>query len=161
MRNEKFIAGMRRITYPVCIISARANGKKLAITVSSVTSVSVEPPTLLVCINNLSSMAKALLRGSLLNVNFLSSKQRTLADICADKNKAGMRFSSDEWLYDSSGTPYVDQSEMVAFCEVDNIVSQTSHKVAFLRVLTVILPPLEKPSPLLYQNGSYINLIEN
>lgn len=40
MMKETFIAGMRRMTVPVCIVSACENGKKLAITVSSVISVS-------------------------------------------------------------------------------------------------------------------------
>jgi flavin reductase (DIM6/NTAB) family NADH-FMN oxidoreductase RutF len=46
--KEIFIAGMRRIARLVFILSACVNGKKLTITVSSVTSVLIEPPTLLV-----------------------------------------------------------------------------------------------------------------
>lgn len=161
MIQENFTAAMSRIAYPVCIISARANGKKLAITVSSVTSVSVEPPTLLVCINNSSSMAKAVLKGSPLNVNFLSSKQRTLAELCADKHKTGMRFSSDAWLCDSSDTPYLDQCELVAFCKVDDISVQHTHIVAFLTVKKVITSHLEHPDPLIYQNRSYVNINGN
>jgi|MDSY01.2.fsa_nt_gb flavin reductase (DIM6/NTAB) family NADH-FMN oxidoreductase RutF len=161
MMKETFITGMRRIAYPVCIVSACANGKKLAITVSSVTSVSIEPPTLLVCINNSSSMAKAVRKGSLLNVNFLNSTQSTLSDICANKNKADMRFSSNEWLYDPSGTPYVDQCEMVAFCEVDNVVIQSTHSVAFLAVAKVNVSQITQSDPLIYHNGSYLNIKQN
>jgi flavin reductase (NADH) len=159
--KEVFIAGMRRIAYPVCILSACVNGKKLAITVSSVTSVSIEPPTLLVCINNASSMAKAVCKESRLNVNFLNATQRTLSDICADKTKADMRFSSNEWLYDSSGTPYIDQCEMVAFCEVDNIVIQSTHTVAFLTVTKANVSQISQSAPLIYHNGSYVNIKGN
>ena len=123
---------MNRIVFPVCIVSAYANGKKLAITVSSITSVSIKPTRLLVCINNSSSMAKTVHEGSLININFLSSKQRTLSYMCADKNKTDLRFSSNQWLYESSGTPYLGQCEMVVFCKVGNIVVQSTHILAFL-----------------------------
>lgn len=63
--------------------------------------------------------------------NFLNTTQRTLSDICADKTKADMRFSSNEWLYEPRSTPYLNQCEMIAFCEVDNIVIQFTHTVAF------------------------------
>jgi flavin reductase (DIM6/NTAB) family NADH-FMN oxidoreductase RutF len=85
-------------------------------------------------------MAKAVRKGSRLNVNFLYATQRTLSDIWADKTKADMQFSRNEWLFDSSGTPYIDQCEMVAFCEVDNIVIQSTHTVAFLTVTKAICP---------------------
>lgn len=161
MIHEDFIAGMRRIAYPVCIVSSCANGKNLAITVSSVTSVSVEPPSLLVCINKSSSMAQAISKESFLNVNFLNYSQRDLADICADKNKADVRFSNNAWLYDSNGSPYLDQCEMVAFCEVDSFVSQATHFVAFLSVKKVNMSDLNHLNPLIYQNRSYINIKDN
>ena len=159
--KETFIAGMRRLAYPVCIVSACANKKKLAITVSSVTSVSIEPPTLLVCINNSSSMAKAVHKGFAVNVNFLNSKQSSLSDICADKNKTDLRFSSNQWLHDSSGTPYLDQCEMVAFCEVDNVVIQSTHRVVFMTVAKVNTSQQKYPDPLIYQDGSYVSIKRN
>ena len=106
-------------------------------------------------------MLKALRKGSLLNVNFLNSTQSTLADICATKNKADMRFSSNEWLYDQRGTPYVDQCEMVAFCEVNNVVIQLTHSVAFLDVAEVNVSQITQSDPLIYHNGSYLNIKQN
>lgn len=158
MIKQNFVMGMRRIAYPVCVVSACENAKKLAITVSSVTSVSIEPPVLLVCINNSSSMAKAVHKTSLINVNFLNFSQSILSDICADKNKADMRFSNSEWLYDSNGTPYLDQCEMVAFCEVKDVVIQSTHQVAFLSVVKVNASSLKHPNPLIYHDGSYVKI---
>ncbi len=158
MIEENFIMGMRRTAYPVCIVSAFEGRKKLAITVSSVTSVSVEPPTLLVCINNSSSMAKAIYSGSFVNVNFLNSQQSALANICADKNKSDVRCSSRDWLSDSNGTPYLSECEMVAFCETGNVLIQSTHKVAFLSVGKVIVSCSKYPDPLIYQNRSYVKI---
>ena len=158
MIHKDFIEGMRRIAYPVCIVSACANENNLAITVSSVTSVSVDPPSLLVCINKSSSMARAISNKSLINVNFLNYSQRDLAEICADKDRADTRFSNDAWLYDSNGSPYLDKCEMVAFCEVDSFVSQGTHFVAFLSVKKVNMSDVNRLNPLVYQNRSYVNI---
>ena len=57
--KAEFIKAMRKLVYPVSIISTQVGGNKFAITVSSVTSVSIEPPSLLVCINRESSFAGA------------------------------------------------------------------------------------------------------
>lgn len=156
--REAFVSGMRRIAYPVCILSGCANGNKYAITVSSVTSVSIEPPTLLVCVNNASSMAQAVQKWAPLNINFLSTRHRALSDICSDKSKADVRFSSNEWLYDSNGIPYVAQCEMVAFCEVSKTLIQGTHTVAFLTVRKAAVSSNTQSAPLMYHNGSYVGI---
>ena len=50
--QDNFRLAMRRYIYSVSIMSNRDNGENTnAITVSSVTSISMDPPSLLICIN--------------------------------------------------------------------------------------------------------------
>ena len=51
--QDNFRLAMRRYVYSVSILSNKdSDGNSNAITVSSVTSISMDPPSLLVCINN-------------------------------------------------------------------------------------------------------------
>lgn len=93
--KETFTKMMRTLTYPVCIASAACNTNRYAITVSSVTSVSLDPPSLLVCINKSSSITEDLRIGGQLNINFVSSEQKETASICSSKESANKRFDND------------------------------------------------------------------
>ena len=69
--RDTFIGALRNVVYPVSIVSSSGEDKKYAITVSSVTSVSIDPPSLLVCINKNSSFIDSIANDSFMNINFL------------------------------------------------------------------------------------------
>lgn len=153
-----FTSGMRRIVYPVCIASSVHNKTNMAITVSSVTSVSIDPPTILVCINSKSSMSKSIKKNAYVNISFLNFSQRELASVCSSKDKSEERFNSEDWLYDQRKISYVKNSEMVAFCMVSKVVKYATHKVAFLSVNDVKCSKTLNSEPLLYSNGKYCKI---
>ena len=157
--TESFTQGMRRIAYPVCIAASAHKGKKLAVTVSSVTSVSIDPPTLLVCINMLSSMITVIKTNSLININFLSASQSDIAEICSQKNNADVRFKHDQWRYDKNMIPFLAGSEMIAFCKVSNVVKHATHAIAMLSIIDVCYDQRVKADPLLYKNGRYLGSV--
>jgi flavin reductase (DIM6/NTAB) family NADH-FMN oxidoreductase RutF len=156
--KETFIKMMRNLAYPVCIASATYNNNRYAITVSSVTSVSLDPPSLLVCINKSSSITEALRIGAQLNINFLSPGQKEIASICSSKESANKRFDNDLWDIDVNDVPFLKNSNAVASSEVVNIVEHRTHMIVILSVDRVILNDGRQPDPLLYCNGSYLNI---
>jgi flavin reductase (NADH) len=156
--KESFIEAMRHLVYPVSIVSSRLKGAKLAITVSSVTSVSANPPSLLVCINKESTMAKTIETGSFLNVSFLNPAQTAIASICSSKDKVHERFEYDQWLEDANKTPYLEESEAVVFCQVVNLLEHATHKIIILAVKDVSANSGQNPNPLLYCNREYTQL---
>ena len=156
--KAEFIRAMRKLVNPVSIVSTQKDGNKFAITVSSVTSVSIEPPSLLVCINRESSFAGVLVDGALLNINFLSPKQKSIASICASKEKVKERFSNEQWSIDRNGIPYLRQSESVAFCKVASIFNSHTHLVVIAELQSIIVSDTDKPNPLLYCNGDYLEI---
>ena len=63
--QDNFRLAMRRYVYSVSILSNKDfDGNSNAITVSSVTSISMDPPSLLVCINKNSRIHNSLTVGS-------------------------------------------------------------------------------------------------
>ncbi len=156
--KAEFLKAMRKLVLPVSIVSTLKDGNKFAITVSSVTSVSIDPPSLLVCINRGSSFAGALEEDWPLNINFLNPKQKSIASICSSKEKVNERFSNDQWSSDHNGIPYLGQSESVAFCKVASIVNHQTHLIVIAEVQEIIVAGRDRPNPLLYCNGDYLEI---
>ena len=156
--NNGFVDGMRRIVYPVCIASSVHEEVGVSMTVSSVTSVSIEPPTLLVCLNRSSSMAACAEVGRLININFLCGSHEKLAKVCSSKESKRNRLDSDLWKYDKNKLPYIENSEMTAFCTVSKIVSHATHLIVIVSVNDVICSSDPRAEPLLYQSGKYLTI---
>ena len=156
--KEKFLEMMRNLAYPVCIASASFDNNRYAITVSSVTSVSLDPKSLLVCINKNSSLTKAVRTGGKLNINFLSPAQQEIASICSSKESADGRFDNDLWEVDVNDQPFLKKSNAVAFCEIANIVDYGTHRVVILAVDKVVSSVNCEHGPLLYYRGDFLNI---
>lgn len=156
--QEEFVSAMSHLAYPVSIVSSQANENRFAITVSSVTSVSVEPPSLLICINKVSSIAETIVIGSFININFLRPEQKSIASICSSKEKAGERFKYDAWAQDKNNTPYLEDSASIAFCSVMDTIEYATHIIAILNVDDVTINQSKNLDPLLYSNRKFIQL---
>ena len=104
--QDNFRLAMRRYIYSVSILSNKdEEGNSNAITVSSVTSISMEPPSLLVCINKNSRIHDTLKEGSKFCINLLSKDQEELSNICSDENKYDERFNDNNW--NSNNVPFL------------------------------------------------------
>ena len=68
--TNKFRLGMRNFVYSVSVVSNYHQGKINAITVSSVTSVSLDPPSVVVSVNKKSSVHPSLISDSIFCYTF-------------------------------------------------------------------------------------------
>ena len=82
--KKGFLASMRGITSTVCVISAKSSNEKHAMTAISVTSLSIDPPSMLVCINKEASIHGLISKDSSFCINTLSSNQKDIAEICGN-----------------------------------------------------------------------------
>lgn len=153
--EHKFKALLNSLVYPVCIISGiDEKGSPKAITVSSVTSVSFSPQSLLACINKGSSFHEVLSKGSKLNLSFLNSNQSNIAKICSTKKE---RFDNDFWDFDINDIPSVKDALGNILCNVSNIVDHGTHVISILDVIKIDFQDKNNKS-LLYGNRSYIKI---
>ena len=80
--QDNFRQAMRRYIYSVSIMSNKDDeGDLNAITVSSVTSISMDPPSLLICINKSARIHDTLRIGSKFCINLLNKDQEDLSNI--------------------------------------------------------------------------------
>ena len=126
--KDNFRLAMRRYIYSVSILSNKdAEDNLNAITVSSVTSISMEPPSLLVCINKDSRIHDTLKEKSKFCINLLNKDQEKLSDICSDENKYSERFNDKNW--DINMIPFLKNAQANIFCKVDKLTSYHTHTI--------------------------------
>ncbi len=126
--QDNFRLAMRRYIYSVSIMSNKDdNGNSNAITVSSVTSISMDPPSLLICINKSSRIHDTLQIGSKFCINLLKKDQEELSNICWDEESYEERFNNENW--DTEEIPFLSNAQANIFCKVDKLTSYHTHTI--------------------------------
>ena len=153
MPKEQFLIAMRYLAASVSVVSAKdSNGKPYAMTASSVTSLTIEPPAILVCVNKNASIHDALQPGAEMCVNILSNAQQDISNLCSSKDSDIKRFDNDYWNKDEA--PFLKDAQSNIFVQVDEIVSYHSHSIIISKVLSV--KNAESFNTLIYADGGYL-----
>ncbi len=150
--------GMRRLPSGVSVVSAQApNGRKFAMTASSVTSVSDNPPSLLVCVNQNARICPILVEGQRFAISILGQNHEAISVLCATGDQGERRFNLGKWLVAPDQTPYLQDAEAVFECEVDLVQPYGTHHIVVGKIIAVRVAS-SGPAPLIYLDGSYRNL---
>ncbi|PCK09019.1 MAG: flavin reductase [Alteromonadaceae bacterium] len=148
--------GMRYLASGVCIITAQMpDGERVAMTASSVTSVSDNPPSLLVCVNQQAKLDMALTHTDKFNVNILSRDQEDLSNNCARPSQGDSRFQSGNWVKDSNSDIYYLEDALAVFlCEKKKVVAHGTHNIYIGDIWKVHVSD-GSSNILVYANGAY------
>ena len=150
--QDNFRLAMRRYIYSVSIMSNKDdNGNLNAITVSSVTSISMDPPSLLICINKTSRIHDSLQIGSKFCINLLKKDQEDLSNICSDEESYEKRFNDENW--NIKETPFLTNAQANIFCKVDKLTSYHTHTI--IVGLVENANHIDEISTLTYVDGNY------
>lgn len=151
-------AGMRRLASGVCVLSTRTGDEDdFAMTVSSVTSVSDNPASLLVCINKqVSQQGHLSTLGNTFAINILAAEHEDVSNLCAGRHEEKNRFSIGDWAHTPEGVPYLRDSLAVFFCRVDMASVYGTHHIVVGLIHDVLVG--EERDPLLYLNSRYARL---
>lgn len=154
--STDFRGAMRQLTGGVSVITA-GRGKDISgMTVTSVSSLSVEPATLIVSINREASSWPLVKRHSFFGVNILASDQIDIAERFTGKGglKGAARFAGAEWVTRVSGVPLLVGALAAIDCEVEDIIERHSHAIVIGRVLDLQLST--RTAALAYWQGQYV-----
>jgi 3-hydroxy-9,10-secoandrosta-1,3,5(10)-triene-9,17-dione monooxygenase reductase component len=124
-------------------------------TANAISSVSLDPPLLLVCLRDDSRTLAALLDARRFGVNVLHQGQQALAHRFArrDASWAGVGFR----LGESAGVPLLDGALATLECDLHEIADGGDHRIVVGRVLAVDHPD-EHAAPLLFYRGDFTGL---
>lgn len=151
-------AGMRRLAAGVSIISAVDHqGTRYAMTASSVTSVSDNPPSLLICINQNARICPALTVGETFAINVLGQTHTDVSIVCSTGDQGDKRFDVGHWSLTPTNTPILADAEAVFECTVDLVQAYGTHHIVVGRINSVIVSA-SAADPLIYCDGGYRRL---
>ena len=151
-----FRNAMRQLSGGVSVITA-GKGKDISgMTVTSVSSLSVDPPSLIVSLNRESSSWPLVKRYGFFGVNILTSDQVEIAERFTGKGglKGADRFAGAQWTARASGVPLLEDALAAIDCEVEDIVERHSHAIVIGRVLDVAVSA--RTAALAYWQGRYV-----
>ena len=144
---EAFQMAMRNLAATLTLVTTCEDGRRHGMPATAVSSLSMDPPSLLVCINRSASMHGPTLRCGRFCVNLLAADQALMCN--AFGSRAGSdRFQVGDWADGPCDLPYLSGSVAALFCSVEHRFDYGTHTVLVGRVDQTILQP--GAEPLLY-----------
>ncbi|HET6526121.1 flavin reductase [Sphingopyxis sp.] len=131
-----------------------AAGTPVGLTANSFTSVSLEPPLLLVCIANTAGTAPILRDAAHFGVNVLQIGQQPTSNRFAAKGED--RFANQPWAPGQTGVPLLGGSLVSFECQRESLHEAGDHFILVGRVVRAQFEPHR--DPLLYFRGKYRRL---
>ena len=158
---DDFRGAMRHLAGGVSVITVGRGKDITGMTVTSVSSLSMEPPSLVVSINRASSSWPLLKRHGFFGVNILTADQLDVAErfTGAGGLKGAERFAGAEWTTGPSGVPLLVGALAAIDCEAEDIIERHSHAVVIGRVRDLRLS--SRTAALAYWQGQYVAVDQN
>lgn len=124
-------------------------------TATSFSSVSLDPPQILVCINQSADTGNAILHGKYFAVNILKAGQQTISNQFSGASSQQERFANLNWYEGKNGVPVIADALASIECKVVQQVLAGTHWVIIAEVQNV---SCDSGDPLLYYHSTYRQL---
>lgn len=148
MEPDTFRQAMRRVSASVAVITAPAPDGPVGATATSVTSVAMDPPLLLVCLNRRIRLNPAVRAARRFGVNFLAAHQQPLAQRHGGGSEG---FAAEQW--DRGGDiPLLRDALVTLACETVEEIEAGTHTIFLARPAAI---RLGSGTPLLYHAARY------
>jgi flavin reductase (DIM6/NTAB) family NADH-FMN oxidoreductase RutF len=158
VRPEVFKEGLRHWASGVTIVTSRLADRTHGMTVSAFTSVSLEPPLVLVCADRSSDTYALIAQSRVFAVNVLGRHQRHLSDRFAREEDEQRRFEGLETATAVTGSPILAGALVSFDCRVVDAHDAGDHVIYVGRVEAVATAGGE---PLLYHQAAYRTLAKH
>ncbi|MEN9392645.1 MAG: hypothetical protein RIS00_1214 [Pseudomonadota bacterium] len=150
----QFKAAMRRLAASVSIVVAKGDDGPVGIAATSITSLTVDPPALLVCVNRTTSLHALLVPTAPLSINLLGRDQKMISAAFGGGAPREERFRIGEWVDGGNGLPSLAGAQANMECVIDAMLAYGTHSIVIARVLRARVS--EGVDPLIYQDGGYL-----
>lgn len=153
---DRFRQAMRELAGGVAVVTVGEGPDRTGFTSTSVESLSVEPPRLLLCVSESSSSWKQLQKRPYFGVNILRADHQVLADQFAGRGglQGEERYRGAKWTtLSSNGAAILEDALAGADCFVEEILLRHGHAIVIGQVRSILLHA--NGQPLLYWQGAY------
>ena len=151
--GARFRATMRKFPATVTIVTAHDGKRDHGMTVTSVTSVSMLPPSLMVCLNNRTLLHEMLVSQANFALNVLSHAHPEISDAFSGKVDPHQRFVTGGWQRDPAGMMVLPSAHANVVCRRMAAIPYGTHTIFIGEVTRAQVD--DQTRPLLYAESSY------
>ena len=140
------------VTGVTVVTTIQPDGSPRGFTANSFTSVSLDPPLVLVCIAKTASSYEVFSQTKHFAVSVLAEDQKNVSGVFA--SKAADKFAQVAWCARTTGAPVMDGAAASFDCTTHEVVDAGDHVILIGRVVDFVHT---SSSPLGYCRGAYVN----
>jgi flavin reductase (DIM6/NTAB) family NADH-FMN oxidoreductase RutF len=153
LTSDEFREVISHFASGVTVVTTLDDGRAYGTTASAVTSLSLDPPMLLVCLNRESETGRAIASSGHFAVNILGAGQAHLAERFAQKG--GEKFDGVPTAPGAWGEPLFEEAVATLECRVSEQTAVATHQVFFAEVVSAAA---RGGAPLAYFKGRFSRL---
>ncbi|NGO72367.1 flavin reductase family protein [Streptomyces boncukensis] len=143
--NRQFVTG-------VTVVTALDGGAPKGLAVNAFASISLDPATVMVCVQHTSSTHDCLFRAGHLAINILSTDQ--LDVVARFASKSDDKFSGLDWSPGPFGSPLIARSSAQMEAEIRERLQASTHTVFVCRVVHAAVTERD---PMVYSAGKFFD----
>jgi flavin reductase (DIM6/NTAB) family NADH-FMN oxidoreductase RutF len=143
---------LRRLASSVSVVTCRHDARSYAMTATSVSALSMAPPSMLVCVNRSATFHAALSRASEFGINVLSRAHVVISKLCSGEASVEGRFNVGDWDIRAAAPVLVD-AQAAIICRKDEQLEYGTHTVFMGRIISITVNG--DVDPLIYVDGQY------
>jgi flavin reductase (DIM6/NTAB) family NADH-FMN oxidoreductase RutF len=156
---DDFKRALARLAGGITVITALdREGSPAGLTATSVCSVSLDPPLVLVCIGTGSRTHEAIAASGRYAINVLGAEHRSLSERFAGTGEH--KFDGLSWEAGGSGLPLLPGAISTCECVVERTVPAGDHTIFIARVVATAATGEEEAMPLLWYLGVHRGLAD-
>lgn len=155
---DSYRALMRHQAGAVTVVATEHAGMRAGLTATAFSSLSDQPPTILVCVQRTAGAHDAILAARVFSVNILAADQQVVAERFSGAGgvRGAARFDGAAWSILASGAPILDGALASLDCRLAEHHRFSTHSIFIGSVIDG--RTRGEAAPLLYFRGDYWNI---
>lgn len=145
--------GLRSLAKAVAVITCRHEGVRYAMAATAISELSLDPPSMLVCINREASLYTPFVMRANFCINILHSSQTEISVRCGGQTRGEDRFALGKWRESSLGAPWLEDAQASFVCRNAAMTEFGTHGIFVGEVVEVF--GRDRVDPLVYMDGRY------
>jgi flavin reductase (DIM6/NTAB) family NADH-FMN oxidoreductase RutF len=145
--------GLRGLAKAVVVITCRSGEERFAMAATAVSELSMDPPSMLICVNRSASLYRPLSEGADFCINILRASQAEVSLQCSGKTKGEERFAVGDWRASALGAPRLQDGQASFACRNVRSIEYGTHAVFIGEVVEAF--DCAAIDPLIYVDGRY------
>lgn len=144
---------LRRLAKSVAVITTFWQGRRYAMAATAVEGLSLDPPSMLLCIAKTASLAEALAAETPFAINLLARHQEGISARGGAPWQGEERFALGQWSNEETAPPVLLDAQASFICTPASQMEYGTHLIVVGKIDEVLIAG--EVDPLIYVNGRY------